>query len=338
MLSRMRRSAPVAVLVCALMPLSLAVLSGALTLYLIDAPLRLVWTQLGALAAGWALAMWALFALRRGPTTVNPSMPPHPADDPNGVSQGGPGLLQASSKRTERGFWALVLGSVALLWAAALLGERVEGVRRWIRLGPLLVHTAALVTPVLVCVLARWAVEGRWKCVAGVSLASWAALLAQPDAGYGCALMLAMAWSVASSTQHRRWAWLPALLALVSWWRDWPVTPVGHTEGVVGLAAQWHLGLAVWDVAALALATGAPWTIAAWRRSPDRAVGVGSMVGPVWVVMACTALWPLVGHWPVPWVGFGASPVLGACLGLGVLAAALSCAPQSAEPDGQAGG
>lgn len=102
-----------------------------------------------------------------------------------------------------------------------------------------------------------------------------------------------------------------AVIAGLSWLRRDPLAPVPHVEEIVGLAGDMGPGWAVLAVVSLALLP-VPFLLSGRRPGSRAALAVGAYVG-------ITCLAPLVGSFPVPVMGFGASPILGYFLALGAL-------------------
>ena len=209
--------------------------------------------------------------------------------------------------------WAIV-GSVALLLlTATLLHSGVDGVRRWVSLGPLQLHAAFVALPILIIVSGRmlkgdvlrtasWIVPCTAVAVAGV-------LVLQPDASQAFAFAVAVGLVL---LQRRRARWIDwaavavvsgsALLALS---RPDSLEAVPHVEGIAGLAAS---GGEAWLIAAvLALVLLPIPFIAEAARRRDRRPESLALAGYFGIV--CIA--PFAGPFPVPLMGYGLSPILG---------------------------
>ncbi len=192
----------------------------------------------------------------------------------------------------------LVLALVAVL-GATLWHRGMDGVHRWVAIGPMQLHAGALALPTLLVLLAR-----RDRTISVVAaLATLCILWRQPDAAQAGAF--ALAWSVAEGTARGRnaawWAIAVAfLLAGATALRPDPLRPVAHVEGIVGMAG--HAGTA-WVVASLAaLAFPAP----TWWRTKDARTGRALAS---YIAATLCAAW--LGDFPVPYLGYGISPILG---------------------------
>ena len=218
--------------------------------------------------------------------------------------------------RARVGWLPAVLVAAPAVLAAALLGEGLSGVHRWIEAGPLRLNAAMLVLPMLVVSLA--CARGAWCwAAAGCALAL---LVAQPDASQATALAVAAAWVALRGAGPARGARAAlavgcAALGGMAWLRPDPLAPVPEVEGIVGLAAQASPLLAGAALVLLAAAALAPGFVARRAEPGPRLAGAAlSICLGVW------ALAPFLGAFPVPFLGVGPGPILGAWLGVGLLA------------------
>lgn len=229
----------------------------------------------------------------------------------------------------------LGLGAVALV-LCTLLFPGPEGVRRWLPLGPAVLHASALGTPWVLFACAQWAGQGGWWKASALSLALQLLHYAQPDAGQAAALALGFTalWLTASQK-----SWLADLALVFHGWlgfRTWAkgdsLAPVPHVEGIVDLG---HALGGTWAIASQL----APWLLAgacgvgawmAWRRGPER-LGWACVGGYFAGLVAASRL----GHFPVPVLGFGLGPLVGAFTALGLAASgALTAQERASSPQG----
>ncbi len=198
---------------------------------------------------------------------------------------------------------ALVLAPL-LVFATLLASMPIEGVRRWIDLGPVALHIGMAVLPAFAVVVAR-----RPRPAASVAAIIVAVTLAvQPDRGTAVAFAAAMA--VGALLRPTRWsviATVCATLALAATFiRPDPLGPVAHVEGVLQdpVLHAGPLGLA----AAIALMTA---TAAPLRAGADGAI-LAAFYGGL-------ALASLIGPYPTPLLGYGVAPIIGYGLALGLI-------------------
>lgn len=206
---------------------------------------------------------------------------------------------------------ALALGCLAATW----LDGGVQGVHRWVMLGPVRVHAGALVLPLMLATLAGLERAGNRRASTLLSLATALVLVLQPDAAQATAFVAGAVVLLLSRSpsEGRAWIRLVPLLALagLSWLRKDPLAPVPHVEGIVGLAAELGIG---WGAAAAAslLLLPVPFFTARGRGDSRAGLAIGTYV-------AVTILAPALGSFPVPVLGHGASPIIGYFVAIGLL-------------------
>jgi hypothetical protein len=250
------------------MPLALPTLGGLAYLLFYDAPARLIAVNAGALALSLAWTIWGRL--------------------PSG----------------HRARLGLATAAAGAMFLPLLFGPEVGGVSRWLGVGLVLLHTGALLLP-LVIVLAAGAARF------GPSLLALAmvALALQPDAATLAALAAASAVLAATnrSLGYALVAAAGAALAALTFGRG-TLEPQLFTEGV--LAQVWRSA----PVAALTLGSllfvAAPWLLA---RAPHLARAEGLALAAMLVTLGAMAS---IAPFPYPLIGYGASPIIGLALAL----------------------
>lgn len=231
-------------------------------------------------------------------------------------------VLAARARR--RWLPALLLAAPAVV-AAAFLNAGLSGVHRWIDAGPMRLNAAMLALPALAVALA--CARGPWRWTA--ALGSLLLLALQPDASQATALAAVTALVALRTVDSRPAKTLivatSAGLAAAAWLQPDPLQPVPEVEEIVGLAAQASPLLAAAALAALAALAIAP-VLAARHAAPDLRVAAAALA----VCLAAWTLAPLAGAFPVPFMGVGPSPILGAWLGVGLLAGLIRNGPVAA--------
>ena len=193
--------------------------------------------------------------------------------------------------------------------AATFIMTGLMGVHRWVLVGPLTVYAGAVCLPVLIVALGTLDAFGaklQWAplflAIAGAML-----LLLQPDAAQATAFAGAGLTLLIANNQRGRTAWVAALVIAASaawtWMRPDPLPPVPHVEGILGLARQSGPGWLIASIAALAVLP-LPFFVSSLSRQSAVARALG-------VYLSVCILVSLFGHFPVPLVGFGLSPIAG---------------------------
>lgn len=196
-------------------------------------------------------------------------------------------------------------------------GPGLEGVHRWLSLGPVQANVAMLLGPAFVVAFAArmdfWP-TGSWLAI----LAALALTATQPDASQATALAavaVLAAWSFHARPRSRLILVALAIGAAVwAWQRPDPLAPVPEVEGVITLAFAQSVSMGALALSLLILTAVAP-TLAATApatRLPALSLGL---------FLLAWAAAPFLGAFPVPFLGMGPSPIVGAWLGVGLLVA-----------------
>jgi len=194
-----------------------------------------------------------------------------------------------------------------LLFVPLLTGPSLNSVERWLPLGPFNLHAGMLTVPLL----ATLASEEPDHAPLLLSVALFAAFL-QPDMATGAALMLAAVgiYDATRDWRHAVFAIVAFTASLVAAMRgELPAQP--FVERVIFLLARTDplaaLGLLAALVASFYLIIGAlP------GREASRKALAGSLFG--------FSFAGLVSNYPSPLIGYGAAPILGFGLALGLFA------------------
>ena len=227
---------------------------------------------------------------------------------------------------------ALLIAPVGL--AATLLAKPVEGVHRWIDLGPLHVNVAAVLLPAAIVAAGLLGITSRLALVAMPAVAIL--LLFQPDAsqaiGFAVAGGLLLVHSRAPAAIRASLGAAFVAGALLTCLRANPLQPVREVEEIFGLAREVAPALAALGALALAATAAVPLWLARGRHTDDAAIALCGY-------FIVTELAPFVGAYPVPLVGLGMSFPIGWWLGVallcanaGALRAAENVAPAMNQP------
>ncbi|MDA0167534.1 hypothetical protein OJ998_00430 [Solirubrobacter taibaiensis] len=200
------------------------------------------------------------------------------------------------------------------LLLASLLGPGLDGVHRWIDIGPLSLNVSMLVAPLVLAVMAHLIAHERVRWAVALAATVQLIHLAQPDAAQGAAfatgaiVLLLMSFERPSALTLTGAAALLAC-ALATFARRDPLAPVAEVEGIVGLARDASALLGALALIACFLQT-VPFVRSALlsRRSATRIVRAAPTAVCAYVVVQLLA--PIVLHAPVPVMGYGPSTVL----------------------------
>jgi cell division protein FtsW (lipid II flippase) len=208
--------------------------------------------------------------------------------------------------RSQAGHLVLAITAVALLGLTLLSGTEVDGVRRWLSLGPVRLHTGYLVMPLLVILASRLPVNPASYLLLGAVLTS----ALQPDRATSVALAAATTAIFVQRPVMPLAGPMAAALAgvFITFDQPDPLQPVRFVEQVQSdaLAASPLLG------ALLVLVTFAPLLLLARRKHS---------VQPLVAFLIAAGLMALAGPYPAILIGYGAAPILGFGLALAALRA-----------------
>ncbi|NVJ04710.1 hypothetical protein HUW63_05545 [Myxococcus sp. AM001] len=210
-----------------------------------------------------------------------------------------------------------------LLTASTLLFPGLDGVHRWMGLGPIRLHASAVVVPWVLLGMSE-ALHRRFSVAAVLAVGLSAVHAAQPDAGQGTAFALAASTLLARAHSTH---WLQRavsctgvlLIGFGAWLQPDPLAAVPHVERILQLAASLSPVLGILAGGALALLL-LPAATGTGLGKTSGGLGI-PLATSLFVYIAATLCVPMLGNFPVPVMGAGAGPVLGWYMATGILAA-----------------
>lgn len=204
---------------------------------------------------------------------------------------------------------SLLSGMLLILLAASLLGEEVDGARRWLDLGIFNINTAMLVLPALLVTLYST------KCPYPFLLGTAVVICVQPDLSQLMAFSVAVLPLLWQRRNERLWtaACVLSLAAFAIRCLLVPVSvaPVECCEGILTMLGEVSPLLLFAGVIALAV-------IPVWFAYRFFRRG-GLYLLSLAAYYAITLLFILSGEYPVPFMGFGLSPIAGYFLALALI-------------------
>jgi cell division protein FtsW (lipid II flippase) len=236
----------------------------------------------------------------------------------------GAALASAIAAALRPGALPFVPGLALAGLLATLFSAPQEGVHRWVDLGPMSINVAMLVLPAAAGAAAALMPRRPGWALGGLMLSA-ALLVVQPDASQATTLALA-GIALALLAVPQRGLRVVAILAFAAlacgaWFRPDSLQPVPEVEEILALAFDQSPALAALALLLLAAIAAVPVVLSrTWRTSTPAIRGAGLGLG---LCFAGWAITPFLGHFPVPFVGMGMSPVLGGWLGIGLFAGLL---------------
>ena len=198
----------------------------------------------------------------------------------------------------------IVSGVILALIAATFAGPGVDGVQRWIKLGPFNLHAGMLLLPIFVVILPE--LMPRVACVATLLAATLFAL--QPD--FASAFALCAASLVVFVLTRNCWslvAFLGAGVALaLTMLQVNTLAPISFVEAVVQDAAAVHPIISIGMILSVVMAAAAPIVARCNQKLASHV--------KIFAWSACLVgyfLASLIGDYPTPLLGYGVSSILG---------------------------
>jgi hypothetical protein len=223
-------------------------------------------------------------------------------------------LLARYGKPRSASIGSVVLTTAALI--ATVFAPAVEGVHRWLDIGPLRINAAALCLPALIVALAARGIATPVALVTACIAAT--VLLVQPDASQLTSFAIAASVLLVRSRVAPRWKAVALAIAVVfaiaGWTRPDTLQPVAEVEQIFTLCLEVSPFLALLAGLALAAAAASPLAFASSAGHPARDGAIALCAYFLSVSIA-----PFFGWFPVPLVGLGMSFPVGFWLGMGLL-------------------
>ncbi|MEM6990414.1 MAG: FtsW/RodA/SpoVE family cell cycle protein, partial [Myxococcota bacterium] len=209
--------------------------------------------------------------------------------------------------------------AVVVLLALTFVSEPTSDVHRWISVGRMRLHPSSMLAPIALLSLRSLLADDRFAEAAIVFVALQVIHIGQPDAGQATAVaagaIAAMLCTQLPRLHLRTGVGVALGTVLLAWSRPDPLQPVALVEDMP--ARAFELGIPYGVAAALGL-LALP-AAALLRRRAQQSSSETVAAVTLAVYFATTIAVTFVGHFPTPVLGFGASPIIGAVVGLGLL-------------------
>ena len=198
------------------------------------------------------------------------------------------------------------------LLLATFINRDIEGVYRWVTLGPITLYTGSIVLPYLIIQLGLYISDKIWWSIYGCILSIVGILFLQPDASLTTAFSLAMLFYLYKSSTYFRQkiALLPLIIIpTLSWCFLDSLNPVDYVEGILQLAKSYG-GYTWFTIGVLAIILLIlPFITIKTKMSH-------TIIQALSIYFICVFLSTQFGHFPIPLLGYGISPILGYSIAL----------------------
>lgn len=202
--------------------------------------------------------------------------------------------------QSERAARLILAALTILLFVPLLTGPQINGIARWLPLGPIQLHAGMLAFPAIAVLAAR---EPRWA--PAILLAALAAALLQPDGGTAFAITFA-----AIGLYHVTSDWRLAMVCIVAFFAALVATIHGELAPQEFVERVFRTAFAIQPIIALALALAlaASFALMLFAIPHERAARfalAGALFGFFIIALMNTYPFPLIGHGAASILGFG---------------------------------
>lgn len=181
----------------------------------------------------------------------------------------------------------------------------IEGVKRWITIGPLGIYIASVILPFVIIILGRFATNNRKYETNGLIIYALIILLFQPDAGqltaFACAMVFTLWKAIKSWLMKITSVIVIVCIVVLSWVFLDDLAPVAYVEEILFLVADLGMILFVIGVISLLLLLF-PFFFYGRNHFISLSLGIYFLV---------SILVTFFGNFPMPVMGYGVSPIIG---------------------------
>lgn len=206
----------------------------------------------------------------------------------------------------------LIVPSAILLILLTFMDSGSEGVHRWVSIGPIRFYIASIVLPLLIIGLWRIAKKSNWWTPTIITMGVSLLLALQPDASQVTAFIISMGIILFSKTSNRYYrlsvSGILSIMIAFSWLYLDDLPPVPYVEEIIKMVAE--MGV-VWF--ALGIISLAILPLPFFMFPQQNAKLPSKCLGIYYIVVLISTLF---GHFPVPIMGYGVSPIIGYFLAL----------------------
>ncbi|WP_430787486.1 hypothetical protein VBD025_16590 [Virgibacillus flavescens] len=181
----------------------------------------------------------------------------------------------------------------------------IEGIHRWLAVGPINLYVASIFLPLLLIYLWKLSVKHHERYVVSLTVIVLVILLLQPDAGqvtaFACAAAIILWKQGTNKTLKVLILSLSAIAVILSWIFLDNLAPVAYVEDIIFLVADMGAGMLILGTLSLVLLV-IPFFVLGNVSIASQSLGVYFLM-----MMAVT----FIGNFPMPVMGYGTSPIIG---------------------------
>lgn len=201
----------------------------------------------------------------------------------------------------------IVLPALLGLLILAFASQGMEGVHRWVSIGPLKFNIAMIVLPIILIELWNKLQTNDLGFVFSVALVIVLVLFFQPDASQLTGFAIPMMIMLSRKTNNKLIRFLVistfSLFAFFSWVRLDNLPPVSYVERILNMVANMGFAWLILGVFSLSILP-----LPFFLFPPKNAESISRYIGFYYVIIILSTIF---GNFPVPLMGYGMSPIIG---------------------------
>jgi hypothetical protein len=194
-----------------------------------------------------------------------------------------------------------------LLLGLTFIGPNIDGVHRWLRIPFFTLNIATIVIPITIVAFYRLIEEKQYVMSLIGTIVIAVFLFLQPDASqllaFSLPMIVLLLKSKISKVITTSFSIVLLLLTLKSWIELDSLQPINYTEGILTMVYDTSIVLYIIGIASL-LWVPICFLVLCQKQSRNICVGITLYY---WMMICAT----FVGNFPVPFMGYGLSPILG---------------------------
>lgn len=203
--------------------------------------------------------------------------------------------------------YKIIVFVTIFLLGLTFIGPNIDGVHRWLRIPFFTLNIATIVIPITIVAFYRLIEEKQYVLSLMGTIVIAVFLFLQPDASQLLAFSLPMIVQLLKSKISKvittSFSIVLLLLTVKSWIELDSLQPVNYTEGILTMVYDTSIVLYIIGIASL-LWIPICFLVLCQKQSRNIFVGITTYY---WMMIFAT----FVGNFPVPFMGFGLSPILG---------------------------
>lgn len=183
----------------------------------------------------------------------------------------------------------------------------IEGVNRWISIGPIRLYVASIVLPIFIIELWRSLKTTNWWITAVITIGVSLLLALQPDASQTTAFIIPMMIILLSNSKGNCYRYgvlgVLSLIIIITWIFLDNLPPVAYVEGIVRMVSEMGIAWLILGIASLVILP-LPFIL----FPPQNFKLLSKSIGIYFVAVLISTIF---GNFPVPLMGYGISPLIG---------------------------